>query len=346
MQAQRLEARVLDLIDAVVADRRVEDDRVELKSLWPTDYRRAARQIAGLANTAGGEPVLWVVGVDEDAGKVVDPGGVEFADWWARVERCFDEVAPSPALLTVATADGSRVTAIEFDTSRAPYVVTTDGQGQIGREIPWRSGNSTRSAKRSEILRSVLAEAVTPKLSLISGTGGFEMRDREPISSRDTATEQPGRQPDLQFSTQLRLFVEAVDEVMLPQHLWRCELVSENGDAWPLKMYLSGPTASGAGINSIRDRIRSGGAEKAGTIEYVDGSGLRIAGSDSISLRAHGYLGVLGDDREPIMRASAYEISLRLPIALSSRVVAARIRLEHDDDQVGSSGRYTARRVD
>ena len=62
MQLQRLEARVLDLVEVVLAGRNAEDDLVEFKADWPTDHRKAARQIAGMATAAGGESILWIFG--------------------------------------------------------------------------------------------------------------------------------------------------------------------------------------------------------------------------------------------------------------------------------------------
>ncbi|PYS76160.1 MAG: hypothetical protein DMF66_16260 [Acidobacteria bacterium] len=55
-----------------------EDARVELKAAWPNDAYKAARQIAAHANPAGGEPILWVIGVDQK-GEVVGTGHNELA---------------------------------------------------------------------------------------------------------------------------------------------------------------------------------------------------------------------------------------------------------------------------
>jgi hypothetical protein len=171
MNKQRLEARVIHLVDMVVSGRKVEDDRVEMKSDWPADHRRAARQIAGLANVAGGEQILWIIGIDEDAHSLATPSDIEPAAWWGSVSRWFAEVAPEIALLTVPTRHGT-VVVLEFETRRAPYLVTTTGAGGVDREIPWRVANSTRSAHRSEILRSLVGEARAPQLGFSSAFCG------------------------------------------------------------------------------------------------------------------------------------------------------------------------------
>lgn len=157
MRRQLLESRALDMVEAVLSGRRVEDGRVEMKSEWPADHRWAARQIAGLANAAAGANVVWILGVDEDGGRLVDPGHVEPGEWRARVERCFSELAPEMAILTVPVS-GAVVTVLAFDSSRAPYMANTTGAGGVNFEIPWREGNATRTARRSEILRSLVGK--------------------------------------------------------------------------------------------------------------------------------------------------------------------------------------------
>ena len=59
MRMNDLETRVLLIADAVRAGHPDEDSRVELKGEWPDDPQKAARQLGGQANAAGGEPLLW-----------------------------------------------------------------------------------------------------------------------------------------------------------------------------------------------------------------------------------------------------------------------------------------------
>ena len=54
----------------------IEDARVELKTTWP-DPKAAARQIAGHANAAQGEPILWLIGINEKSHQIV---GAEMND--------------------------------------------------------------------------------------------------------------------------------------------------------------------------------------------------------------------------------------------------------------------------
>jgi hypothetical protein len=76
MLSQQLEGGVLHLVDRVVKGERVEDFRVECKADWPP-AARAARRIAGQANTARGEPILWIIGLHEDGHQVTSASDVE-----------------------------------------------------------------------------------------------------------------------------------------------------------------------------------------------------------------------------------------------------------------------------
>src|SRR6266536_553496 len=76
MLSQHIEGRVLNLVERVLNGARIEDFRVECKGTWPS-AAKAARQIAGHANAARGEPILCISG---RAGRRPDvsagPGGV------------------------------------------------------------------------------------------------------------------------------------------------------------------------------------------------------------------------------------------------------------------------------
>ena len=111
MRRQQLEARVLQVVEHVTRGRTVEDNLVELKADWPTDHRKAARQIGGHANAAAGDDILWIIGIDEDAHSVRATTPTEIQHWWGKVERCFSEVAPELEVLSVRT----------FRTSRGQY---------------------------------------------------------------------------------------------------------------------------------------------------------------------------------------------------------------------------------
>jgi len=88
MRAHEIENWVLRIIEQVESGQPNEDYRVELKAKW-LDAKKAARRIAGHANAAHGEPILWLIGVDEEEG-VVGANNEELANWSAQVRAEFD----------------------------------------------------------------------------------------------------------------------------------------------------------------------------------------------------------------------------------------------------------------
>lgn len=165
MWLQRLEYRAREVIERAQTSDPVEDDLVECKREWP-EPSAASRRIAAHANAARGEPILWIIGLDEASGDVHDVGPNEMANWWPQVERCFDEhVAPEMQHVFVQTEHG-RIAALRFETTRAPYVIRTSNQ-KFSREVPWRAGTRTRSARRSELLKILVPVATTPDATLV-----------------------------------------------------------------------------------------------------------------------------------------------------------------------------------
>jgi hypothetical protein len=106
-----------------------EDARVELKGELPPDASRAARRIAGHCNAARSSFVLWVVGVDEKARRIVSVTATDRATWWGSVKAEFDLLHPQLTDLIVPTQWGD-VLALLFDTSRAPFVVKNPAYGR------------------------------------------------------------------------------------------------------------------------------------------------------------------------------------------------------------------------
>lgn len=134
MTKSEIEAIALGAIERVRAGQHVEDDRIELKADWPADHYKAARRIAGHANASRGEPMIWIIGLDEDRGVI----GVEksaFQAWHAQVSRWFDGYAPEPILLCV-TVESKTVAILTYETDRPPYVVGLEKGGAVQFEVP------------------------------------------------------------------------------------------------------------------------------------------------------------------------------------------------------------------
>src|SRR5260370_40008425 len=126
MKRNKVEGRVCQILDQVNARQRIEDDRVELKSNW-IDVKKAARRIAGHANASQGEPILWIIGVDEETGVTqIEPK--EFSNWYQQVKAEFDEgVVPNLLVHVNVPVEQLTVVALCFATDRAPYVVKNPG---------------------------------------------------------------------------------------------------------------------------------------------------------------------------------------------------------------------------
>jgi hypothetical protein len=171
MKASDVEAWVVRVLERLQRGERHEDDRVELKLELPDDPSRAARRIAGHANQARQERILWIIGATDREGADPIPGltphGPDAADWWKPVEARFDEVSPNPTFALVHFED-RLVLGIGFDTSRPPYVVKVRGDGQ-DREVPWREATSVRSAKRHDLVRLLVPLTDLPVITVIGG---------------------------------------------------------------------------------------------------------------------------------------------------------------------------------
>lgn len=167
MNKRQIEAWALQIIDGIKDGALTEDSLVELKRTFP-EAPKAARRIAGHANAARGESILWLIGVDERQGIVGINNDIDLASWWPQVESCFDGIAPYLTDLIVPSED-KRVIALLFETDRAPFVVKNSYGGAIQFEVPWRSGTKIRSAKREEIIRIIAPLERIPDLEITHG---------------------------------------------------------------------------------------------------------------------------------------------------------------------------------
>jgi hypothetical protein len=189
-------AAVCDRVKSGVTN---EDSQVEFKADWP-EPKRAARRIGAHANSMHSEPILWLVGVDEKNGVVGlstsrDPGA-----WYEECRSVFDGVAPDLGGAVSFEYDGKQVTAIQFDTDAAPYVVKDPlGKGPFQSEVPWRDGTITRSAHQREILQILLPAQRLPVFEVLeatvwadaTGTNSSAKWNVEVIAFAEPATREP-----------------------------------------------------------------------------------------------------------------------------------------------------------
>lgn len=319
VRQQQLEARVLGLVDLVARGQQVEDDRVELKSEWPADSSRTARLIAGHANVSGGEPILWIIGLDEKRGVNASLRRVEVADWWGRVSKYFDEVAPDLNTLVVPTPHGA-VTALQFDTSRTPYLSITDGRGGVQREVPWRTANSIRSARRSELLRAVVAESSVPQLEVVNAAASFERRTQA-ADGQAYADPTAERITTIRFVVRIRCYCEAFTQAVLPEHRWSGE-VTVGTRSYPADVSAKGPqeTVGTTAAGSRRYASR-------GSITYTPQSGLLVAGPDIIDIALTQTVARVQHLTRAVRLVRGIDVTVNFPLAMSTRAAAIRARL-------------------
>lgn len=155
-----------------------EDDHVELKS-EETDTHQAARRVAGLANAARGEPVLWFHGLDEKKHEIA-PSTIDPAKWWPSVRKHFaDDHAPEPRIVVVRHDKGN-VLVFYFETDGAPYVITNlkPTPDKAEREVPFRAHTGLRSAKHGDLIdllvpasKAMRFEEIHAELYIVDGPG-------------------------------------------------------------------------------------------------------------------------------------------------------------------------------
>lgn len=221
MRKQELEVLILDIAESIDSGSLVEDQTIELKSVFPDNEKKAARQIAGLANAARSEGVTWIVGMDEVRG-VIGVDKTEIADWWPAVKKHFSSACPSLETVAVKKLKGKTVLGLHFRTLEIPYLVNNPNGGQvISREIPWREGNSTRTAKRDDVLRMLVPRVKAPQLEVLSMTVTFTSN----LSVREFA-----------IHSEVYLYSSTETTVTIPYHRSRIFVKAETLDKFEIPM--------------------------------------------------------------------------------------------------------------
>jgi hypothetical protein len=150
---QEVELWTREIVEAVLANQRIEDSRVELKSSW-LEPRKAADRLAAHANAARGTAILWLIGVDEKNCQLTNVEPVELANWYKSVEAFFDGFAPRLLIDANVRIGSDAVVALYFETEQgAPFLVEYTRGSYPQFVVPWREGTALRAATRSDLLR-------------------------------------------------------------------------------------------------------------------------------------------------------------------------------------------------
>jgi hypothetical protein len=180
MRKIELEAWVLKVLDRFERNEPIEDSLVEVKAEW-IDPVRAARRLAGHANAAQGENILWIIGVDETNHVICGGSEVEASSWFAQVKSEFDDnLAPGLTFqIPVTHENGATVVALLFETDRAPYVVKNHDPGRIQYEVPWREATAVRTARRRDLVRILIPLMKSPEIQVIRGSVNLKIGETD-----------------------------------------------------------------------------------------------------------------------------------------------------------------------
>lgn len=241
MQPSEIEAWATRILLVVEKGGRVEDSRVELKAIWPIAVK-AARQVAGHANAAQGDPILWIIGADED-GTIAGADDIEISDWHKTFVAQFDEPAPHFTEVIMTFAE-KRVVAVQFDTDRPPYVVKVDGA--VSREVPYRQGTHVNSANRSQLMRLLAPVVSRPVFEPVRGSGKI-------ISPIRIA----GQDRSYHTSVLLRVFAvqPANQQLVLISHRAQVRIVA-NGRSFPIDRVLFQSLSGSASAKMEASRVQ------------------------------------------------------------------------------------------
>lgn len=172
MRPAEVEAWALRVLDHLRSGAPLEDSRVELKS-GEVPLEKLARRLAGHANAARGDTILWLFGVNESGG-VTNASLRDSADWWQQIAACFHGPVPTPIEARLFV-DQCTILAVAFLTGQPPYVVWNPDRGRpnagpIEREVPWREMTRVRSATHSDLVRVLVPLLQMPTLDVLSSS--------------------------------------------------------------------------------------------------------------------------------------------------------------------------------
>jgi hypothetical protein len=234
------------LIESVLAGNRSEDDHWEIKRQWPspdTCYRSLAAQ----ANAARGEPIKWLIGLDEKNKSFTDVGESELANWYPQLVKHFEDgVAPQLMCSRRVNHDSKHLFAAQFATDEAPYVTRIPDGDRY--EVPWRQGNGTRSAKRRELLQILLPTTSIPIHEPILASLGAIPKGDKHIWTLTAVVYVAAREPCTIPRHRIRIGVENLDTAET-REVRRCDFYraghSQNHESFLLiqheQLYFSGP---------------------------------------------------------------------------------------------------------
>lgn len=218
MRKHDIENWVLRIVDQVKASQPNEDSRVELKTEW-LEPDKAAWQIAGHANAARGELILWLIGIDEKGQRIVGANNTELSIWYSQVKAKFDE-GIAPILITDLNVpvEDKTVVALLLETDRAPFIIKNSEGGRSTHAVPLRKSKGTWCAGRSDLIRLLSPIQKLPEVEVLECELNIEPSSI-PISSGVAKYSSPWK---LNLSLNLYIVPNSRDRVVFPFHRCKC----------------------------------------------------------------------------------------------------------------------------
>jgi hypothetical protein len=314
MRAIDLETKVITAVDQIRAGKSVEHDFIECKRDWPKENK--ARQLAASLNRAGGDPVIYIIGIDEKTGEVFDVLSTEVSDWWGQITPKFDQTPPEIVRhVSVPVGDaGEQVMAVAFASDRAPYMVKT-GLPNPSLEVPMREGTSTRTARRDELLRLLIPTVTVPRAVVLEAGLTIEDSGVAPV----TLNSGPNPKRDLYSFGSVRIYVEhnGRDLVSFPAH-GMSGRVSVSGHSFPLRVR---QTTEGTSLAGSRDPL-------AVRANY---DGVTVNGPGAVSVDVE-LLEFDSDDVLWFEMGESVQIELELDVLHSVRPLTVDVALQRVED--------------
>jgi hypothetical protein len=314
MRPIEIESWARNVLERVENHLPVEDLRVELKTGW-VDPVKAARRIAGHANAARGERILWLIGADEKQGSVTGANYQDLASWFAQVKACFESEVPALQDLNI-TYGTKTVVALCFDTSRFPFLVKNPKGGEVHFEVPWRDGTAVRTATRSDLILMVGPLVRRPKFEILRA----EMRFFVPKPANIKGSY-------LEFKIQCYVVLLDAFALVFPFHKCNAVLTLGHGtviDGFKLKLTTS-QTANEDRLNQMRAR---GADVKGDFVAAMTRSQVGVGAiertSDELVIRGPGKINVIGEI--PLASVHAWP-EVRIGVTLVEAVTDWRIDL-------------------
>jgi len=110
---------------------------------------------------------LWLIGIREKKGVVGAPAR-DGSEWLPTLRTYFDQGVMPKLSQENIEIDGLNVVALSWDPHDPPYVINKGKDGErVHAQVPWREGDSLRTADRKELLQILEPIALAPALDFV-----------------------------------------------------------------------------------------------------------------------------------------------------------------------------------